>query len=203
MPLAIIVLLVALAILTIFPLFFKHNLVLPLQALIKGVKRVENGELSTFVPVKYNDETGFLTESFNHMVKALKEANKGWKKAARSKSKLLSQNQAILDTAADGVITIDTAGQILSINPAARKMFGYRLEEIIGEQSHILMAHDPDEPFTGFPQYMYASSEKVQQKFGFDSPVFGKKKGRFPLPHGICHQFPRNEGRKILYGYHT
>lgn len=56
--------------------------------------------------------------------------------------------QAIVDTAAEGIITIDEAGTIESINAAALKMFGYREQEVAGRNVSLLMpspeheAHD-------------------------------------------------------------
>ena len=47
--------------------------------------------------------------------------------------------QAILESAADAIITIDQQGEILTFNPAAQKMFGYSAEESIGHNINLLM----------------------------------------------------------------
>lgn len=41
--------------------------------------------------------------------------------------------RAVLETAVDGVITIDIRGRIMDVNPAAEAMFGYTRKELIGE----------------------------------------------------------------------
>jgi len=61
-------------VLIVFPLFFRRTLVVPLNNLLRGVRRVEQNELDVFVPPSFNDEIGLLTESFNRMVGSLGEA---------------------------------------------------------------------------------------------------------------------------------
>lgn len=50
-----------------------------------------------------------------------------------------AQMRAILDTAVDAIITIDDRGRIESFNKAARRMFGYEPEEVIGQNVRMLM----------------------------------------------------------------
>lgn len=47
--------------------------------------------------------------------------------------------QAILDTAAEGIITIDHRGVVEMCNPAAADMFGYTIEEVMGRNVSLLM----------------------------------------------------------------
>ena len=46
---------------------------------------------------------------------------------------------SIIETAIDGIITIDDRGYIESINPAAARLFGYKAEELIGKKINVLM----------------------------------------------------------------
>jgi PAS domain S-box-containing protein len=47
---------------------------------------------------------------------------------------------AILDTATDGVITLDERGRILSLNRSAEALFGYDQREVVGENFTLLFA---------------------------------------------------------------
>lgn len=51
--------------------------------------------------------------------------------------------KAIIDTALDGIITIDQKGVIETINPAALKLFGYKEEDCLGKNIKMLMP-EPD-----------------------------------------------------------
>jgi two-component system sensor kinase FixL len=47
--------------------------------------------------------------------------------------------KALIETAVDGIMVIDEAGLIQVYNEACERMFGYRLEEVIGQNVKILM----------------------------------------------------------------
>lgn len=51
----------------------------------------------------------------------------------------LERIQAVLATAVDGIITIDSRGIIDSANPAAQRLFGYTIEELLGRNVSMLM----------------------------------------------------------------
>ncbi len=56
------------------PLFLSGALVSPLNDLLEGLRKVRKGDLSITVPIKVQDEIGYLTGSFNTMVKSIREA---------------------------------------------------------------------------------------------------------------------------------
>lgn len=52
---------------------------------------------------------------------------------------IASRLQAVLDTAVDGIVTIDAAGKIESFNKACERIFGYQADEVIGKSVNVLM----------------------------------------------------------------
>lgn len=71
------VLVLFLALLTVlvgFRFFFKGAIWNPLQSLLSGIRKVNEGNLDIRVPVRVRDEIGFLTETFNQMVSSIQGA---------------------------------------------------------------------------------------------------------------------------------
>ncbi|TGL60564.1 PP2C family protein-serine/threonine phosphatase [Leptospira sarikeiensis] len=57
-----------------FRIFFKGAIWNPLKNLLDGIGKVNQGDLSTQIQVRIQDEIGFLTGSFNGMVSSIREA---------------------------------------------------------------------------------------------------------------------------------
>ena len=62
-----------------------------------------------------------------------------------------SRLRAIVDTAADGLITIDGQGKVRSFNPAAEALFGRREAEILGRDANMLLQ---DEDAARYQNYL-------------------------------------------------
>ncbi|MGD2109449.1 MAG: PAS domain S-box protein [Phycisphaerae bacterium] len=58
-------------------------------------------------------------------------------------------NRFVVEAAVDGVITIDDQGVVNSFNPAAERIFGYRLDEVIGKNVNMLMPSPDREQHDG------------------------------------------------------
>ncbi|MEO0543603.1 MAG: PAS domain S-box protein [Pseudomonadota bacterium] len=65
--------------------------------------------------------------------------------------------RAILDTATDGVVTIDDKGDIRSMNAAATALFGYDTDALIGQSFSILFAHESQKEVLNYVQSMVSN----------------------------------------------
>jgi len=64
---------------------------------------------------------------------------------AESRKQLLVQNQSILASAGEGIYGLDREGRTTFANPAATRLTGHELDELIGHRSHELVHHShPD-----------------------------------------------------------
>ncbi|GAB3196289.1 two-component system sensor kinase FixL [Pontibacter aydingkolensis] len=88
--------------------------------------------------------------------------------------------KAIIDTAIDGIITIDSKGIIETVNPAAARIFGYVPEEVIGNNIKMLM---PEPDHSLHDQYIENYHRTgVGKIIGIGREVLGKKKDGTVFP---------------------
>jgi PAS domain S-box-containing protein len=68
-----------------------------------------------------------------------KQAEDSLCKALESSEHSEEQFRSVVETAIDGIITVDDRGKIIFWNPQAEQMFGYRAQEIIGKPVAIII----------------------------------------------------------------
>ena len=82
--------------------------------------------------------------------------------------------QAIIETAIDGIITIDAKGIVESMNPAASKLFGYEEAEVLGNNINMLMPSPYKEQHDGYlSRYLETRHAKI---IGIGREVNGRRK---------------------------
>lgn len=69
----------------------------------------------------------------------LKEVNKKLERATSDLKKNEELAKVINETLLDTIVTFDAEGYILSVNPAAQGMFGYSMDELIGQHLSLLL----------------------------------------------------------------
>lgn len=89
--------------------------------------------------------------------------------------------EAILENAVDAIITIDDRGLIESANPATERLFGYRLDELLGNNVRMLMPEPHRGQHDGYLQaYQRTGEAKI---IGIGREVAGRRRdgSEFPL----------------------
>jgi two-component system sensor kinase FixL len=106
--------------------------------------------------------------------------------------------RTLTETAVDGVILIDARGVVLMFNSACEKLFGYSVEEVIGENVKMLMPqpyrHEHDRYITN---YRDTRDPKI---IGSGREVIGLRKDGSTFPMDLSVGEARQDGGSIFVG---
>ncbi len=106
--------------------------------------------------------------------------------------------KAIVDTAVDGIITIDEHGTVESMNPAAETIFGYSHQEVVGQNVAMLMP-DPERAEHGqyLDNYLQTGKAKI---IGSVRELRGRRKDGTIFPMELAVSETRLALRRIFTG---
>lgn len=107
--------------------------------------------------------------------------------------------KAIIETAIDGIITIDDRGKIESLNPAALRLFGYTISEVEGKNISFLM---PEPDRSGHDGYIHRYQSTGEKRIiGKGREVKGLRKDRSTFPFRLAVSEVQYEDRIIYTGF--
>ncbi|MEW6067567.1 MAG: PAS domain-containing protein [Nitrospirota bacterium] len=103
------------------------------------------------------------------------------KKAEDALEHLSRRNKMILESAGEGIFGLDADGKVTFVNPAAARMLGYDVEELIGEGHHakVHYSHSDGKPYPKEECPIYEAYKDGAVHYGRE--VFWKRDGT-PLP---------------------
>jgi diguanylate cyclase (GGDEF)-like protein/PAS domain S-box-containing protein len=139
------------------------------------------------------DDEGLLC-GYCRVVRDLPE--RGWAEAALDESE--ARLKAIVDTAVDGILTIYVDGIVQSVNPAAVRIFGYAVNEVVGHNVAMLMP----EPYRSahdryLANYLRTGEAKI---IGIGREVEGLRKDGTVFPLELAVSEVRLADRRLFTG---
>ncbi len=113
-------------------------------------------------------------------------------------SDIVLKLNAIIDTATDGIISIDESGTMEMVNAAAAKLFGYEINELLGKNVRVLMPEPDSSNHDGYMQnYMRTGVKKI---IGIGREVTGKRKDGHTFPVRLSISEVKLHSRRIFTG---
>jgi PAS domain S-box-containing protein len=107
-----------------------------------------------------------------------------------------ARKTAILEAAADAIITTDERGIVESINAAAERLFGYRPDEIIGQSVTILMSSSVKQNFALYLSDLFINGNT--RLIDSNRQVIGRKRDGILLPMELTVSEFRLGDRRML-----
>lgn len=127
------------------PLLLHFALTRPLEALLRGARAWNAGMLDVRIPVRFNDEIGYLTDSFNRLGGQLDLLVKNLEAQVARRTDELSKANAemrklfiAVQQSPSAIIITDPQNIIEYANPASLRSSGYSAAELIGQNPRIL-----------------------------------------------------------------
>jgi len=124
---------------TWFGFYVARGITVPIQRLAEATDSIARGNLDVRIHVKATDEIGTLVESFNRMTEDLRtskaqleEANVSLRQSNVELDRRRAYTEAVLATVTAGVLSIDRAGTIATVNPSAERMLGVWGDRLLG-----------------------------------------------------------------------
>ncbi|MBX3463545.1 MAG: PAS domain S-box protein [Planctomycetes bacterium] len=108
-------------------------------------------------------------------------AQRGRAEAEAQSARFSARWQAIVDTATEGIVTIDDRGLVETLNGAAERLFGWRADELVGRNVAVLMPSPFCDEHDGYLQRYLTTGER--RIIGIGREVLGKRRdgSEFPI----------------------
>lgn len=140
---------IAIALTVLVGLFFSRQLIRPLKELSLGVKRFGQGDFDQKINIKSKDELQELADTFNAMGQGIKKLI-GDLKTNNLKLKIeqIKLNN-IISSVSDGIVAVNSIGEIVSINPPAAQLLNKTPKSLEGKRIYDVFAWEHEgERFT-------------------------------------------------------
>lgn len=128
----------------LFFLVLHKMIVQPVNSTSEYALAIGRGDASVLLKPSFVKEFNYIRGVIRDVFENFERVNDNLESIIQERSRKLTKselmNRLIVENAAEGIITIDKTGIILTFNPAAEKMFGYIADDVVEKNVGMLMA---------------------------------------------------------------
>lgn len=128
---------------TWFGFYVANGITIPIQRLAEGTEAIARGNLNVHISVKATDEIGTLVDSFNRMTADLRQSKERLEDMNQSLVRLNLESdrrraytEAVVDTIASGVLSIDVHAMVTTVNPSAERILRISADRLRGRPAY-------------------------------------------------------------------
>lgn len=107
--------------------------------------------------------------------------------------------RSIVESAVDAIIVIDDRGSIQAFNPSAERLFGYRIDEVLGRNISMLMPSPDRERHDGYLHHYLTTGEQKIIGIGREVTALRKDGTTFPV-HLSVGEMKSEDGKRSFTG---
>lgn len=162
--------------------FVSKRILYPVSTLASSAEKLQHGDLSVRLdPSSVKDEFKTLYYLINNFAESQQNSTLKLEQEIATQTKRLS---AVINNVVDAIITIDADGHIESFNRAAKTIFGYREDEVMGKNVKMLMPDPYQREHDGYLAHHNKTGEK--KIIGIGREVIGKRKDNSTFPMDLA-----------------
>lgn len=121
-----------------------REIIAPIRDLVRGTKAVAAGVYGQLLPVKRQDDLGFLVKSFNEMVLQISRAQEDTRASSREIERQRAYLETLLTSLRSGVLSFDANLNIHTANQAANIIFHVQIMRYYGQSLVQLAGRNPN-----------------------------------------------------------
>lgn len=123
----------------------------------------------------------------------------GRRRTAEALRESETRYRLLLETATDAVLLADTHGTIHFANPAVEQVFGYKPEEVVGQNLEILQPERLRQPHVRAVERFLRSSQKRRHHRAVEMPALRKDGAEIPVEIAFSHM--ESDGKHWFVGF--
>ncbi|NOR81649.1 MAG: HAMP domain-containing protein [Methyloprofundus sp.] len=121
-----------------------REIIAPVRDLVRGTRAVAAGYYGQLLPVKRQDDMGFLVESFNEMVRQISRAQDETRESTQEIERQRAYLETLLTSLRSGVLSFDASLNIRTANQAANIILHVQVMRYYGQSLLRLADQHPD-----------------------------------------------------------